>query len=511
MKGGHGAAGNDHSFHTSHIPESRAVPAVSSSPILSVVDDSGPLLGELAEVPAAPAGLLQTLAQVPDPRKPRGIRHGLPAVLAVALAAVVAGSRSFVAIAEWAADASPEVLSQLGMSPKVPSESTIRRCLQRLAPDQLDQLFVAWTWLHTSEISGRRVIAFDGKTLRGARDAAGNLVHLLAGLCQSTGTVLAQLAVGAKTNEIPMLPKLLDTLDITGVVITADALHCQRDTAAYIVGRGGHYILTVKDNQPTLRKRLKNLPWKQIPVLDTSTEHGPSPHWWSLAAVDVRNGLKACDPKRLAIYFTKHSSPNLNGDKEYQHIVPELWRQPGCGPGRFWGVYGLKKAVAVVEIARDAYLTARRIVRRWSRSQAVYDDSVSRFPTAVVPRTAVRLAPRVDTETGVVVHRRVRRRRMLCNQGGLAGGYALVNDGPTFGTQLAAALQADRALSDTSSFRNFRNPATLGRVLEGGMKGSETHEHRLRGDRQPGSSRCRWACRCPQLHGGARGPSRDLA
>ena len=271
LKGGHGAAGNDHSFHTSHIPESRAVPAVSSSPILPVVDDSDPLLGELAEVPAAPAGLLQTLAQVPDPRKPRGIRHGLPAVLAVALAAVVAGSRSFVAIAEWAADASPEVLSQLGMSPKVPSESTIRRCLQRLAPDQLDQLFVAWTWLHTSEISGRRVIAFDGKTLRGARDASGNLVHLLAGLCQSTGTVLAQLAVGAKTNEIPMLPKLLDTLDITGVVITADALHCQRDTAAYIVGR---YILTVKDNQPTLRKRLKNLPWKQIPVLDTSTEHG---------------------------------------------------------------------------------------------------------------------------------------------------------------------------------------------------------------------------------------------
>ena len=250
------------------------MPAVSSSPTLSVVDDSDPLLGELAQVPAAPAGLLETLARVPDPRKPRGIRHGLPAVLSVALAAVVAGARSFVAIAEWAADASPEVLTQLGMSPKVPSESTIRRCLQRLAPDQLDQLLAAWTWLHTSQISGRRVIAFDGKTLRGARDAAGNLVHLLAGLCQSTGTVLAQCAVGAKTNEIPMLTKLLDTIDITDVVITADALHCQRETAEYIVGRGGHYILTVKDNQPTLRKRLKTLPWKQIPILDSNTEHG---------------------------------------------------------------------------------------------------------------------------------------------------------------------------------------------------------------------------------------------
>lgn len=161
-------------------------------------------------------------------------------------------------------------------------------------------------------------------------------------------------------------------------------------------------------------------------------------------AVDVRNGLRACDPKRLAIYFTKHSSPNLDGDKEYQHIVPEPWRQPGRGPGRFWGVYGLKKAIAVVEIAQDAYLTARRIVRRWSRSQAAYGDSASRFPTAVVPRTAIRRVPRVDRDTGVVKYRRVRRRRTLCTQGGLAGGYALVNDGPAFASLLAAALPTAR-------------------------------------------------------------------
>ena len=251
------------------------MPAVSSSPILTVVDDSDPLLGELAEVPPAPDGLLALLAQVADPRKPRGIRHGLTGVLAMALSAVITGAQSFVAIAEWAADASPEALARLGVTGTAPSESTIRRCLQRLAPDQLDHLIGAWMWLRTSTIGGRRVIAFDGKTLRGARDAAGNLMHLLAGLCQHTGAVLAQLAVGAKTNEIPMLTKLLDTIpDVAGAVITADALHCQRDTAEYITGRGAHYILTVKDNQPTLRKKLKSLPWKQIPVLDRKTEHG---------------------------------------------------------------------------------------------------------------------------------------------------------------------------------------------------------------------------------------------
>lgn len=182
--------------------------------------------------------------------------------------------------------------------------------------------------------------------------------------------------------------------------------------------------------------------WAQ--VVDHPDPVQKARHRLAGTAIDIRNGLKSCDPKRLAIYFTKHSSPNLDGDKEYQHIVPELWRQPGRGPGRFWGVYGLKKAIAVAEVAQDAYLTARRIVRRWSRSQAVYGDLASRFPTAVVPHTAVRLVPRIDSDTGVVKHRRVRRRRMLCNQGGLAGGYALVNDGPVFASQLAAALTTSK-------------------------------------------------------------------
>ena len=175
-------------------------------------------------------------------------------------------------------------------------------------------------------------------------------------------------------------------------------------------------------------------------------------HLLAGTAVDILNGLRACDPKRLAIYFTKHSSPNQLDDKEYQHIVPDAWRKLGHGPGRFWGVHGLQRATAVVEIAQDAYLTARRIVRRWSRSQAVYGDITRPFPTKVVPRIARQVVQRVDLATGKVRHRMVRRRRPLCNQGGLAGGYALVNDGPAFASQLAAALSAGCApLPETCS------------------------------------------------------------
>ncbi|WP_420221413.1 rolling circle replication-associated protein [Mycobacterium marinum] len=165
-------------------------------------------------------------------------------------------------------------------------------------------------------------------------------------------------------------------------------------------------------------------------------------HLLAGTAIDVLNGLRACDPKRLAIYFTKHSSPDRMGSKEYQHIVPVPWRQPGHGPGRFWGVHGLRRAVAVPEIPQNAYLTARRIMRRWSRSQVIYGDCTHGFPTAVVPRATHVVVRRVQRQTGKVRTRRVRRRRLLCSQGGLPGGYALVNDGPAFASQLAAALSA---------------------------------------------------------------------
>src|SRR5262249_19216372 len=101
-----------------------------------------------------------------------------------------------------------------------------------------------------------------------------NLVHLSAGMCQRTGGVIAQAAGEAKSNEIPKLRALLATLDIVDAVITADALHCRREAAEYITDHGGHYRLTVEHNQRLLRTTLKRLPWKQVPVADSSTASG---------------------------------------------------------------------------------------------------------------------------------------------------------------------------------------------------------------------------------------------
>ena len=197
-------------------------------------------------------------------------------ILTVALCAVLAGGRSFAAIGEWAANASPQVLSALGLGGRPPSESTLRRSLQRLGGDDLDAAIGNWTAGHSPACGGWRALAVDGKTLRGAVGTDGRPRHVMAAINHHAGVVVGQVNVEAKTNEIPMFSQLCDQIaDLDGVVVTADAMHCQKDHADYLVlARGAHYILTVKGNQPVLRNQLKALPWTDVPVGHTSIDRG---------------------------------------------------------------------------------------------------------------------------------------------------------------------------------------------------------------------------------------------
>ncbi len=87
--------------------------------------------------------------------------------------------------------------------------------------------------------------------------------------------VLGQVDVQAKTNEIPMLPVLLDQIELSGAIVTADAMHAQREHARYLVAqRGAHYILTVKGNQPSLHAQLKALPWREVRVTSETRDRG---------------------------------------------------------------------------------------------------------------------------------------------------------------------------------------------------------------------------------------------
>src|SRR5271163_98215 len=164
-------------------------------------------------IPAARSQyLLQLLAQVPDPRKRRGRRHPLAGLLAVGTAAVTAGSRSFAAIGQWAADAGPEALAVLGAGRGPAEESTFRRAFALVSADVLDRVLGAWLWTRAVQAGSRLVIAIDGKTVRGAKNKAGKAPHLVAALAHGIGAVLGQVAVDEKSNEMASLRSLAISL-----------------------------------------------------------------------------------------------------------------------------------------------------------------------------------------------------------------------------------------------------------------------------------------------------------
>ncbi|MEW2467968.1 ISAs1 family transposase [Streptomyces sp. NPDC046994] len=146
--------------------------------------------------------LVEVLGRIPDPRRRRGVRHPVAALIAVAVCAVTAGARGFTAIGEWACDAGAAALTRLGLERGSVDESTLRRLFARLDADRLDALLGAWAAMRCARVAVRRVIAIDGKTVRGARDADASAPHLVAALAHGSGAVLGQVAVREKSNEI---------------------------------------------------------------------------------------------------------------------------------------------------------------------------------------------------------------------------------------------------------------------------------------------------------------------
>ncbi|MFD4144278.1 ISAs1 family transposase [Streptomyces sp. NPDC058572] len=217
--------------------------------------------------------LVDLLGRIPDPRRRRGVRHPVGALIAIAVCAVMAGARGFTAIGEWARDAGAVAMTRLGLERGSVDESTLRRLFARLDADRLDVVLGAWAATRTSLVMGRRVIAIDGKTVRGARNGDTSAPHLVAALAHGSGAVLGQVAVSEKSNEIPAARDLLKILHLEGSVVTMDALHTQHDTAALITSAGADHVLTVKANQKSLYAQLKALPWARIPAA-TRTDRG---------------------------------------------------------------------------------------------------------------------------------------------------------------------------------------------------------------------------------------------
>jgi predicted transposase YbfD/YdcC len=249
--------------------------------------------GDLA-LAIAPASLAAAFATVPDPRRRASIHYPVAAILALTVAAVLAGQRSVLAIAEWSARQDPLLLTALGFSgARTPCQSTLHRLFRHLDGDALATTlttFIAPAAVPTHALQG---VAIDGKTQRGrlAFPTTGCPIHALSAVCHTSGLILAQEPITADGDkaeaELSVAPTLLRRIDWHDRVVTGDALFCQRGLCAQVQDAGGDYLVLVKANQPALYEAIALLfdppaDLEVLPLLDrreaTTWERGHGRH-----------------------------------------------------------------------------------------------------------------------------------------------------------------------------------------------------------------------------------------
>lgn len=195
--------------------------------------------------------LFDHFADLPDPRIQRTRRHELLDIIAIAVCAVICGADSWVEVEVFGRAKEPWLRRFLALPGGIPSHDTFGRVFARLDPDAFARCFLSWVRSVMQHTDGE-VVAIDGKVLRRSHDrgAGQAAMDLVSAWASENRLVLGQVAVDAKSNEIPAVPALLDLLALEGCIVTVDAMHCQTATAQAIIDRGADYVVQLKANQP---------------------------------------------------------------------------------------------------------------------------------------------------------------------------------------------------------------------------------------------------------------------
>jgi len=202
--------------------------------------------------------LVDRAKTIRDPRRQcRNLKHRLEDVIVLGFCGVLAGCDDFVEIADWATDNAEFFGTFLELPNGIPSHDTFNRVFAVVTPKALQEVLLPWL-LQRRGLPGDWV-HIDGKTMRHTRRNATGLgaLHVVSAWAGQAGLTLGQVAVDAKSNEITAIPQLLELLDLRAKIVTIDAMGCQKEIAKRIVEGKGDYILSAKDNQPTLAAEIQ--------------------------------------------------------------------------------------------------------------------------------------------------------------------------------------------------------------------------------------------------------------
>ena len=197
--------------------------------------------------------LVESFSYIDDPRSDSGKRHDLMDIISIAICAVICGAEGWADVELFGRSKYDWLKRFLKLPNGIPSHDTFGRVFSLIDPAQFQRCFVDWV-KGISELTQGEVIAIDGKTLRGSydRSRSRSAIHMASAWAQKNSLVLRQVKVADRSNEITAIPRLLSMLEVSGCIVTIDAMGCQKEIASKIIKSGADYVLSVKKNQPQL-------------------------------------------------------------------------------------------------------------------------------------------------------------------------------------------------------------------------------------------------------------------
>jgi predicted transposase YbfD/YdcC len=204
-----------------------------------------------------PHSLLAHFEALPDPRLNRTKDHDLIDVLVIAICALLCGAESFNDMADFGLAKEDWFKTFLSLRNGIPSHDTFNRVFAALDPKQFLDCFLNWTQSVRAAIP-REIVALDGKALRRALDGEQSVKYIVSAWAEGNGLVLGQIKVADKSNEITALPELLRVLELSGCIVTIDAMGCQKKIAREIIEADADYVLALKGNQEKVHEEVKS-------------------------------------------------------------------------------------------------------------------------------------------------------------------------------------------------------------------------------------------------------------
>lgn len=213
---------------------------------------------EVADIGCIQQSLVEHFSDIKDPRVERTKKHQLTDILVIAILAIIAGGQGWEDMENYGISKQQWLEEFLALPNGIPSDDTFRRVFEFIDPEALNRCFLRWVETLITKMGGE-IIPIDGKTMKGSydRNQGKSALHVISAWASEQRLVLAQVKVEDKSNEITAIPALLELLDITGAIITIDAMGAQTEIAKQIINNKADYVLALKANHPTLYSQVK--------------------------------------------------------------------------------------------------------------------------------------------------------------------------------------------------------------------------------------------------------------